>query len=387
MLSGVTMELSKYIREFELCVKCSFCQEDPITHLPICPEAERFGFESYRPSGLMELARALAHRNIGLSEGLAKRFYSCLTCGACDKLCYSLTGKRPLNLFLETRRVLVKSGFGPMPGQLEATVNVLSTSNPYGKPKDQRFKWVKEAIPNKAEIVYFAGCTPSYYFPEQAQSTLKVLKAAGIKFAIMPNERCCGYTTIMTGQDDAAMDIVTGNVKYIKETGAKTLLTSCAMCYKIFNQDYFKLAGEKMDFEVTHTSLFFNDLVNENKLKLKKPISETITYHDPCNLGRLNNVYDEPRNLIEQIPKTQLVEMERNRGSAWCCGAGGGVKFAFPDFANWTAIERLKEAQSTGAKLLVSACPECELNFMDSLKTIDKKIKIQDVNQILAMSL
>lgn len=381
------MELSKYIREFELCVKCSFCQEDPVTHLPICPESERFGFESFRPSGLMEIARAVAHENIGLSEGFAKRFYLCLTCGACDELCYSLTGKHPLNLFLETRRLLVKSGFGPMPEHLEATQNILSTSNPFGRPQEQRFKWLTEVVPRKAEIVYFAGCTPSYHIPKQAQSTLKVLKAAGVDFAIMPNEQCCGYSTIITGQDEEAMDIVKRNIQYVNETGAKTLLTSCAKCYKVFSQDYPRLAGENMDFEVTHTSMFFNDLVDKNKLQLKKAIPETVTYHDPCNLGRWNRVYEEPRTLIEQIPKIQLVEMERNRGSAWCCGAGGGVKIAFPDFANWIAVERLKEAEATGAGVLVSACPDCELNFTESLKTSNTKIRIQDLNQLLAISI
>lgn len=380
------MELKKYIRDFELCVKCYFCQEDPKTHMPICPEGERFGYESYRPSGLMEIARVVANRQMELSEGITKRFYACLTCGACEELCYSLTGKHPVTIFREMRKALVKNGLGPMPQHKKATQNIASTSNLFGAKQNERLSWLTEGVPNKSGIVYFVGCTASYHIPDQALATVKLLKSAGIEFAIMQNEQCCGYDTLLTGQEEEAMDIMKRNVQSIKDAGAKTLLTSCARCYKVFSQDYPSFVGEVMKFEVVHTSVFLNKLVNKKKLQLRKPIPEVVTYHDPCNLGRWNKIYDEPRELLEQVPKIQLVEMARNRGSAWCCGAGGGVKLYLPEFAAWTATERLKEAEVTGAKILVSACTDCEHNFGSSVKIANAKIKIQDLNQLLAMS-
>jgi Fe-S oxidoreductase len=322
-----------------------------------------------------------------LSEGIGKRFYACLTCGACEELCSSLTGKHPLNIILETRRDLVKNGFGPMPQHKEATQSIASTSNLFGAEQKQRFSWLPNITPNKSGIVYFAGCTASYYIPDQAQATLKLLKSAGIAFAIMRNEQCCGYDTLLTGQEQEAADIMKRNVQNVNEAGAKILLTSCARCYKVFSQDYPKFVGESMKFEVVHTAVFLNRLVKKGKLRLRKPTPEVVTYHDPCNLGRWSKIYDEPRELIEQVPKIQLVEMTRNRSSAWCCGAGGGVKLYLPEFAAWTATERLKEAEATGASTLVSACTDCERNFNESLRKANTKMKVQDLNQLLAMSI
>ena len=185
------------------------------------------------------------------------------------------------------------------------------------------------------------------------------------------------------------------NIEAWTKAGVKTVVTSCSDCYHAFKRLYPKLGSK---FEVLHTVEFIDHLIKEGKIKFTKTVPMTVTYHDPCHLGRQGEpyvpwegeekkirnqivvyeprkpryngawgVYDPPRNVLKSIPGLELVEMERIREYAWCCGAGGGVREAYPDFANWTATERIEEAKSTGAEAIVSACPWCERNFMDAI--------------------
>jgi Fe-S oxidoreductase len=143
----------------------------------------------------------------------------------------------------------------------------------------------------------------------------------------------------------------------------------------------------KMNFEVLHLVEYVDRLSGEGKIKFTGEVPMKVTYHDPCHLGRYAGIYDAPRNLLSHIPGIELVEMERNREHSWCCGAGGGVKQAYPEFSLWTAEERIKEAKATGATALVTACPWCEKNFKEAIKEYGEDIEVYDIAEIAARAL
>jgi len=173
-----------------------------------------------------------------------------------------------------------------------------------------------------------------------------------------------------------AMEVIEHNYKAILKSGAKTVITSCAGCYKTLTQDYPALLGkEKLEFEVIHSSEFFDAQLKKGKIKLK-PQKMTITYHDPCHLARHASVRKAPRRVISAIPGLNFVEFQRNNKNAWCCGAGGGVKKAFAEFALWTGQERIKEADAIEKlKAIVSTCPFCKRNLKKVLMRLAGNIK------------
>jgi Fe-S oxidoreductase len=145
-----------------------------------------------------------------------------------------------------------------------------------------------------------------------------------------------------------------------------------------------------MKFGVRHMVEYLDQLLKDNKLKFTKKVPLKVTYHDPCHLGRHlgdDGVYEPPRDVLKKIPGIELVEMERNRENAWCCGAGAGVSQANPDLALWTANERLKEAKATGAGALVTSCPWCERNFRDAVKEFGEDIEIYDIAELARKAL
>jgi len=196
-----------------------------------------------------------------------------------------------------------------------------------------------------------------------------------------------------------------------EKAGAETLVTGCADCYYGFKvlYDKFNLKGK---LEVLHTTEYLDRLIKEGRLKPTKKVNARVTYHDPCHLGRLgeayihwqgkpvpgqirvfdppkefrrgtHGVYEPPRNVLKAIPGIKLVEMDRVKEYAWCCGAGGGVSETNPDYARWTASERITEAEETGAEAIVTACPGCERIFKDTVKGNGSSLKIYDVIELL----
>jgi Fe-S oxidoreductase len=205
------------------------------------------------------------------------------------------------------------------------------------------------------------------------------------------------------------------NVAAWKKAGVKTIVTSCADCYHAFKRLY---TAQGAQFEVLHTVEYLDKLLKEGKLKLTKKLPLKVTYHDPCKLGRqgepyipwsgkekklqnqivayeprrprylgANGVYDAPRNVLKSIPGIELREMDRIREYSWCCGAGAGVKEAYPEFSNWTATERLEEAKMTGAEAIVSACGWCERNFQDAIIGNGEKMRVFDIAELVQQAL
>lgn len=416
----MTLKLEDYRYDADNCTSCANCRWIDLTYVQgvefsmRCPCATYYSFDAWGAYGKMRLVSELLDGNMDFSPKLAEVVYQCQMCGSCDSGC-----KRNLDLeigmVLETLRAeCVKRGVGPPRELKRVAEHIERTHNRYGASDRKRFQWVPPDLKlrNGADIAYFAGCSV-YSHPEIARSAVKVLEAGRTDFMIMSDDWCCGYPLYSAGLWGAFEKQVKHNLGVIDKCGAKTVLFTCAEGYKTLKVDYPKILGistSDLGFEVLHFVEYVERLIEEGRLVLKTPIDMKITYHDPCNLGRLSEpwihwegtrgdwgyltpekefrrgiegVYEPPRNILKGIPGIELVEMIRNRDIAWCCGAGGGVRDAYKNFALWTAGERLREAEFTGAEAIVSSCPYCKENLEEAANARGWQLKILDISEVI----
>ena len=208
-------------------------------------------------------------------------------------------------------------------------------------------------------MLYFRGCTAREKLPNIQSATEKLLKLAGVDYHILDDEKCCGSVLLRTGFLKEAQEQIEKNTEILE---GETIITSCAGCYKTLKEDYEGL-------DVVHISQLLDQLIRQGKLSLSKNDLD-VTYHDSCHLGRHCDVFDEPRDVIKSV--SNLVEMENIRENSICCGAGGGVKSAYPEIASEMAKLRINQAKKTGCKTLITPCPFCKLNLEnDDLEVLD----------------
>lgn len=348
-----------------------------------CPPFVRFSFRSFSAAGKLAIANALYQNRIKLNDELIKVAYTELTCGACDEVCTYL--KPLVEVFRALREELVERGVGPPEPNRKVDQNIVDKHNPFGAIPDKRSKWAEEInLPGKGETLYFAGCYASYKYPNTAEATVKILKAAGIDVAYLSDkEWCCGLHAAWDGQRKIEESMAKHNVEAITNAGAKRVIFSCPSCYRTFKKDYPKIVGP-LPFEVTHISELLRKLIDERKIKFVKTMNKKVTYHDSCHLGRHLNIYEEPREVIENIPGINLTEMEHNRRWALCCGSGAlVVRTAYPKFARWVGLRSLLEAKNV-SNTLVTTCPRCIENFKDVARRENINLEILDLPVLVA---
>ncbi|MDO5811225.1 MAG: (Fe-S)-binding protein [Methanobrevibacter sp.] len=208
-------------------------------------------------------------------------------------------------------------------------------------------------------MLYFRGCTAREKQTDISKATEKLLSLAGVDYHVLEDEKCCGSVLLRTGFEKEAKEQIEKNTEILKD---EKIITSCAGCYKTLKEDYDGL-------DVIHISQLLDELIKEGKLNFEKS-DLNVTYHDSCHLGRQMKVFDEPRNAIESV--ANIVEMENSREESLCCGAGGGVKSAYPEIANQMAKSRLAQAKETDCETLVVSCPFCKLNLEnDEIEVLD----------------
>lgn len=417
------LNLDDYIYEARHCDGQSHCRWIDFNYVRgvdfswRCPPWQKEAFPAYGAMGKCHIVYYLLKGKLDYKDpALRALVYEDLLCGACDAGC-----KRSLDLeivlMLESLRArLVEQGNGPMPQHVPITNSIENNKNRYGLAQGKRLDWLPKdvKVADKADILFFVGCRAAFVTTEVAVATARILNAANADFMLMKDEPCCGHFLFVTGQMEKARKMAQDNLKLIRETGAKTVVFSCADCYKAVKVDYPKLLGfatAELGFEVKHITELADQWVKDGRLKLENRIDMKLTYQDPCNLGRLSEpwvpwegirgdwsrlepprvmrrgvqgVYEPPRNILKAIPGIELVEMVRHHESAWCCGNEGGVKEAFPDLALWTANERLREAASIGAEAIVAACPACKENFNDAIKN---GMKVYDITELIATAI
>jgi Fe-S oxidoreductase len=418
-------DIENFVYDMSRCIKCKGCTWVDHTYMPgpkymtRCPSAAKYEFDAYGAYGKLRIGHAMAEGLLDWNEKALEVVYACTLCGACDVGC-----KRNLDLeielSLEALRVkAVKDGKGPMSAHRKIAANIAKHHNMYGADHAKRTGWIPKGVApaGKADLLYFVGCTASYVNKEIAQSTARILKAAGTKFMLMKDEWCCGNIVFSVGMYDEARALAKRNVDAVRKSGVKTVLTSCAEGYRMWKVDYPKLleiSTADLGFEVVHLVEYVDEKVKSGDLKMKKPLETRMTYHDACSLRRLsdpwtpyegkrgwmgcveprlkrrrgnNGVYAQPRDILKAIPGVDLVEMPRTRENAFCCGAGRGAKEAFPSFSNWAVAHRLEEVRDIGAETLVSACPWCKNNFAQAVKSNGNDIKVMDISEVIWASI
>jgi Fe-S oxidoreductase len=271
--------------------------------------------------------------------------------------------------------------------------NIARSNNPFGLPQSERQSWLTEmGVPTVrenpgAEYLYWVGCQGSYdpRARKITSSVIEILKSAKVSFAVLGNEEVCtGEPVRRMGEEAKFQELALRNIETFKSAGTKKVVVHCAHCFNTFLNEYPEFGG---DFEVIHHSQLIWELIKSGRLKQGgKP--GKVTFHDPCNLGRMNGVFDEPRAVLAALEGLELVEMKRNRSNGFCCGGGGAnVWYEVPEKKK-VGVIRVEEAVQTGAETIAVGCPFCVTMFEDAAKSIgNEKLVVKDIAEIVAETL
>ena len=317
---------------------------------------------------------------------------SCLTCRLCDERCPTRVDYTQLVQML--RELTYKAGVEPEcphGGALQSIMRMMAK----GGTQQDRLSWLSDDLKTemaKGEVFYWVGCSMYYdaFFPELSggaldsnRAALKLLNKLGIKPVVSPDERCCGHDLLWNGDRQSFEALAKHNVKLVAESGAKTLVASCAECHRTWKLDYepfFKGAPPR----ILHISEFLFGQVAKLAPKPRDPCK--ITFQDPCRLGRHLGVYDPPRQLLSALPGIEIVEMSHNKKAATCCA--GGTWGNCDRYAKQIQVQRLREARATGAEVLVTACPKCRIHFACAMKdpklSGEISIPMKDLAEVVA---
>jgi Fe-S oxidoreductase len=424
------MALEDFRADALRCTRCTYCRWIPFDHVKSsrfakgCPSIEYGRFHSYSAGGRYVTALSLMDGRSRVTDKVKDSVFQCNMCGLCDvscKICrYDM---EPLAAMRELRFTLVKQGHelpqvAPVLESLRKQLNMLQ------QPAAARGQWtaglrVKDLSTEHAEYAFHAGCRYSFDgdLGHVARTSIQILQKAGLDVGILgARESCCGGRAFNMGYRDEMKTRANQNLRAWKSAGVTTVVTPCADCYHAFKRTYPAEMGGAV--RVVHMVELIADLVQQGRLVFGKSLPMKVTYHDPCKLGRQGEpyvpwngkekkifgqavaydpprpryngafgVYGPPRDILRAIPGIELVEMERIKEYAWCCGAGGGVYESYPEFARATANERIEEAEATGADALVSACPWCERNFTDATTSKRARLQILDVVTLVGRAL
>jgi Fe-S oxidoreductase/nitrate reductase gamma subunit len=321
----------------------------------------------------------------------AEELWACTSCRACDEVC-------PVNIeildkILDMRRYLTLME-GDFPAELGGTfISLENSSNPYGMSQQKRADWTAELdFPVKrlgdegvtAEYLYWVGCAGSFDDRNRkvTVSTARLLHEAGVDFAILgPLEMCTGDPARRAGNEYVFQQLALSNIQTLDDLGVTKVVTQCPHCFNTISNEYPQLGGE---YEVVHHSQLLMDLVSSGRIVPKGTAGQRITYHDPCYLGRHNDVYLAPRDVLSSL-SGDVVEMPRNGTGSFCCGAGGARMWMEEHDGKKVNIERTEEAIATGSDVIATGCPFCFVMLDDGVKELgNEDVIVQDLAMLLA---
>ncbi len=378
-------------QQIDLCFACAKCTAG-------CPIA---AIADLRPAHFLRLVQ------FGMTDALfnSPALWRCLGCDLCGARCPNdvhigamLAAAREL-AWDETRRATltdpaIVAGMERL-GKLRD--NLANAHNVTGDAADNRGLWARNlehlapdsANRAHAEIVYFTGCV-SALFPQSyriPQTFTAILARTHSDFTILGSaEWCCGYPLIAAGQRECARELAAHNVAQIQALGARALVVTCPSCYHMWQHEYPAMLGAELPFAVQHATQWLAQMLDDGALKLKA-FDGTITYHDPCDLGRKSGVFAAPRAVLDAIPAARFVEMTNAGANAMCCGGGGNLETFDPTLPPKIATQRLDEALATGANMLVSACQQCERTLMGAARKAKLRIKVLDLAELVAQQM
>jgi len=358
---------------FKYCYQCGMCDT-------VCP------WNKVRHFSMRKLVR---EATFGLTEIESEDIWRCTTCGKCPQVCPR--GVRQIESGVALRRIATEYDVFPKAVEPIRTIaaNLRAEGNPFGEDRARRGQWAEGlAVPAFAEgmeFLYSPGCYLSYdpRAKKIARATVEILNRAGVAFGILgPQESCCGESIRKTGDEALFKSLARQNIAALIDRGVKKILVSSPHCFHTYTHEYPEFM---VHFEVVHISQLIHQLLADGRLKLSKDYARTVTYHDPCYLGRHNGVYDAPREALKQVPGLTLHEMAESRQDSFCCGGGGGrIWMETPKGERFSDL-RLGQAQAVGAQVLVTACPYCITNFEDSRLNVanGEAIEVKDITEVI----
>lgn len=359
---------------FKMCFQCGLCDV-------VCP------WNRVRQFSMRKLIREAA---FGLSEVEGEDIWRCTTCGMCPSQCPR--GVKQIDVSVALRRVASEYELFPtsVRSARTARASIISEGNPLQGERGKRSDWA-QGLPVKPyeegmEALYFVGCYLSYdpRMKKVAVATANILNAAGVKFGILgEKESCCGESIRKTGSEEVFKNLARENIKAFIDNGVRKIIVSSPHCYHTFKNEYPEFM---VNFEVVHMSQYALELIESGRLELKGEYPQKVTYHDPCYLGRHNDVYDQPRDLLKKVSGLELTEMEDSGKRSLCCGGGGGrIWMDTPQEERFSDL-RLKQAHATGARVLATACPYCITNFEESRLNLEYEdvLEVKDIVEIVA---
>jgi len=352
-------------QQIRMCAACpKMCRH-------VCPTFFAWRSDSPTPHG----RALLLHQEITGTRELDERGI-CLECSHCLTLCVP---EIDIATIVEIRRKeLVSEGKRPS-GLDEMADAIKKYHNPFSEPHESRNDWLENKKTGGKTLFYFTGCTAAYREKEIASDTVELLETLGYQVSISSDEWCCGSPLIRTGDAEFGLKLAQHNVEMLNAIDSEEIVVTCPGCFRVLTRDYpdYDL---KLNKPVKHISQILQEQVDN--LPIGK-FEGSITYHDPCHLGRHCDIYDEPRTVIEKVSGAPLIEMERTRDNATCCGNGAGLRTLFPDKAKKIGAERVKHATDTGAKVLVTSCPFCK-NMLESQS--GEGLTVYDLPEIVLMA-
>ena len=362
------------------CAKCKF-------GMTSCPMYE--GWYTQAAFGKMQSLYYAIKLGLKPDETLRDMIYSCAMCAHCEAVCKKVSTAVPsTEIIKKAREFLVEEGLVPRTVQ-DALVSTYRHGNPWGQPRDRRDEWAKGlnvkdySRADNVEILYFVGCTPSYdtRVQEVARSMVSALGEARVEFGILGNEeRCCGEPISRLGEKGLFEMLAEENLKLFEKYDVSRIVTTSPHAYNAFIKDY-----PNKGMKVQHHTQLLLELLEQGRLSFSKNVDKVVTYHDPCFLGRYNDIYEVPRKILEAIPGLTLVEMPRNKEDSFCCGGGGGMMWMDELSEERTCVKRAREAASVEPDIIATACPFCLINLEDGIKVIDKDdvIQVKDIIELV----
>ena len=383
------------------CRKCGLCGSKFTARVPyVCPVKESTGgFEHSTARGKIILAQGLLEGAIRPSRELAEIIYTCTLCGNCQIQCGSIDNSTGLPL-VDTTRVIEAMRADLLREHPELVDQAYQTmfnstrqyDNPWGLPRTVKERWakglfLKDARKEPHEVLLFTGCTiPSNpALGARARKAALILKKAGVDFAVLgKNEPCCGSVQKRVGATDLAQEMMKRNVTLLNSLGSSAIITLCAGCYHMLKQEY-QTGETPLKPKVYHFVEFLSHLIKKETLSFKKKKTLTVTYHDPCHLGRTMRIFEPPREILKALPGITLVERVATRENTICCGAGGGMRlFGGGILAEEIGKAAVLAARDAGAEAVVTACPFCELNLDAAARQLGFPLAVYDITDLVS---
>jgi Fe-S oxidoreductase/nitrate reductase gamma subunit len=381
----------RQIFDLDACTRCGRCQDRCPAHLTQKPLSPKKLVQDLKEEWLR--AAGGTKTEDGLLDNVIQEetVWSCTACLSCQVNC-------PVSIptfdkTLELRRYLSLTLSKVSPELKLLYKNLQKNSNPYGMGKNSRLEWtqdlgIKKAGEEEIDYLYWVGCVASLDDRNRkvAKSMAAIMQKANISFGILgSDESCCGDPLRRTGNEYQYQEVAQGNIELLKELGIKKIVTACPHCYNTLKNDYAQLGAE---FEVYHHTELISKLARVGKISIAPTLEGITTYHDPCYLGRVNQIFDAPRDLASRVNKDRYVELPRNKDEGFCCGGGGG-RIWMEEHHGKICHNRMDEMIGVSANNVITACPYCLIMMEDAIKDKEKSetMKALDISEIVAKSI